>query len=216
MNDVLPKPFTRQSLQDMLDKQLVHLRRMQAPPPMDGAQQAPVSAMAQNSGATSVKTENSPGQSPGAAASMGNWQAAGPAGQFQGLSPINPSMPNQFIQPQPATPNNTTTTPSFVYDQNGGMQFATPAPTQLGVMSAPNSATTPGGGAATGTAAGGTGGTTGSGAGPGVPARAQQHRRQVSEMSSPAEANQFSKRQRVYASANSPPVVNPMQTNRIP
>ena len=213
MNDVLPKPFTRQSLQDMLDKQLVHLRRMQAPPPpMDSTQPGTVGAMGQNSGAASVKTENSPGESPGTAVSMGNWQAAG--NQFQGLSPINPSMANQFMhQPQPATPNNTST-PSFVLDQNSGMQFANPAATQMGVMSAPTSATTPtvptstGGGTTAGNAS------TGSGR-----AQQQQHRRQVSEMSSPVDANgnQFSKRQRVFASANhNPPVVNPMQTNRIP
>jgi osomolarity two-component system response regulator SKN7 len=168
MNDVLPKPFTRQSLLAILEKQLVHLKgmhgAMDAPPP------GPVSAMPQNSATQSVKDEHSPGQSPGT--TMGNWQSPG---QFQGLSPINPNMGNQFINP-----GSQAQTPSFVLDHNGGVQFAT---TQLGVMNAPSSR--------------------------------PQHRRQLSDMSSPTDANNFSKRQRMFVSANNTPVVNPMQTNRM-
>ncbi|KAL1956189.1 hypothetical protein VTO42DRAFT_7536 [Malbranchea cinnamomea] len=171
MNDVLAKPFTRQSLLAILEKHLVHLKAMQA---IDASQTGAVGVMPQSSAAQSVKDENSPGQSPGTA--MNNWQSPG---TFQGLSPLNPNVANQFMHPANATP-----TASFTLDQNGGVQFA-PAPTQIGVMNA----------------------TTGR----------PQHRRQVSEMSSAADVNPFSKRPRVFASAstNSVPVVNPMQTNRL-
>lgn len=166
MNDVLAKPFTRQSLLAILEKHLVHLKAMQQMDPQTGA----VGVMGQASGPQSVKDENSPGQSPGT--SMNNWQSPG---QFQGLSPLNPIVSNQFIHPASATH-----TPSFAMDQNGAVQFA-PAP-----MNVMNAAT-------------------------GRP----QHRRQVSEMSSAGDANNFAKRQRVYAPANNVPVVNPMQTNRL-
>lgn len=165
MNDVLAKPFTRQSLLGILDKHLGHLKPMQA---MDASQAGPVGVMAQSSAGQSVKEENSPGQSPGA--TMTNWQSPG---QFQGMSPLNPNVTNQFMHPASAAH-----TP-FALDQNGAVQFAPP----LGVMN-------PAAGRPT-------------------------HRRQVSDMSSAADANNFVKRQRVFTSANSVPVVNPMQTNRL-
>lgn len=166
MNDVLPKPFTRQSLLNMLEKHLVHLKNV----PVIEGQPHPVAAnpaaIVQNSASQSVKEENSPGQSP--ATSINNWQSPG---QFQGVSPINPAAPNQFIQQgQP--------TPAFAMDSNGNIQY--PA-AQMGVMNA---------------------------------ARAQKHRRQGSDMASPADVNNFNKRQRMYP-ANGTPVVNPMQTSRM-
>lgn len=108
MDDVLPKPFTRKSLLDMLEKHLVHLKTltpaMEAPPTA-----AAVSMAAQNSAPHSVKEESSPGQSP--AASMSNWQS--PA-QFQGMTTIHPTVQNVQTQYVPATP----VTAAYV-DQNG-------------------------------------------------------------------------------------------------
>lgn len=165
MNDVLAKPFTRQSLLGILDKHLGHLKVMQT---MDASQAGPVGVMAQGSAAQSVKDENSPGQSPGA--SINNWQSPG---QFQGMSPLNPNVASQFIHPASAAH-----TP-FALDQNSAVQFAA----SMGVMN--------------------------------PTAARPQHRRQASEMSGTADANNFVKRQRVFPSANNVAVVNPMQTNRL-
>lgn len=161
MDDVLPKPFTRKSLLDMLEKHLVHIKNIppniEAPP-----NSATAVSMAQSSGTQSVKDDSSPSQSP--AASM-NWQSPG---QFQGISPIHTNVPNQYVAQQPATPT------TYTIDQSG-MQYP---PTQAPI----NAAT------------------------------ARQHRRQVSEMSSTPEMNNFSKRPRVFPPTNPP--VNPLQTAR--
>ena len=167
MNDVLPKPFTRQSLLSMLEKHLVHLKGL--PSGIEAPQSVTTASMAQNSATQSVKDESSPGQSP--STSMNNWQSPS---QFQGVSPIHTTVPNQFIQQQ-----NTTPTTTFGIDQNG-VQYST---TQIPTMNATTGRT--------------------------------QHRRQVSDMSSAADASSFPKRQRMFAQTN-PPVVNPMQTSRIP
>lgn len=161
MDDVLPKPFTRKSLLDMLEKHLVHLKNI--PPNIEGPpNSATAVSMAQGSATQSVKDESSPGQSP--STSM-NWQSPG---QFQGISPIHTNVPNQYVAQQPATPT------TYTIDQNG-MQYP-PAQTPI------NAAT------------------------------ARQHRRQVSEMSSAPEMNNFAKRPRVFP-PNNPPV-NPLQTAR--
>ncbi|PGH26579.1 hypothetical protein AJ80_01708 [Polytolypa hystricis UAMH7299] len=170
MNDVLPKPFTRQSLLNMLEKHLVHLKSI--PPNIDAPQSATVATMPQNVAPQQVKEEASPGQSP--ATSM-TWQSPG---QFQGVSPINPTMANQFMQ-QPPTP-----TAPFGLDQNGVQYSAAPA--QVAAINAAAAA----------------------GSRP-------QHRRQMSDMSSAVEVNNFPKRQRMIAQANTA-IVNPMQTTRLP
>lgn len=111
MDDVLPKPFTRKSLLDMLEKHLVHIKNIQ--PGIDGPSAAPAAVtMAQSSATQSVKDDSSPGQSP--ANSMNNWQSPG---QFQGISPIHTNVPNQYVAQQPATPT------TYTVDQNG-MQYA--------------------------------------------------------------------------------------------
>lgn len=114
MDDVLPKPFTRQSLLEMLEKHLVHLKSMDAPPSATG-----ISMTAHSSAPHSVKEENSPGQSP--ATSMNNWQSPS---QIPGVSPMHPNMgqvPSQYVQ------QTTPTAPSFAMDQNG-VQYPTAAP----------------------------------------------------------------------------------------
>ncbi|KAK2768703.1 Heat shock factor protein 2 [Arachnomyces sp. PD_36] len=107
MDDVLPKPFTRKSLLDMLEKHLVHLKTIppaiEAPPPSATAANIP-----QTSATQSVKDDSSPGQSP--ATSMNNWQSPG---QFQGVSPIHTNVPNQYVPQQPPTPT------TYTIDQNG-------------------------------------------------------------------------------------------------
>lgn len=113
MDDVLPKPFTKKSLLDMLEKHLVHLKSI--PPAIDSGPAVPMAP--QNSATQSVKEDSSPGQSP--ATSMNNWQSPS---QLQGVSPINPTnvpqVPNQYVQQM--TP---TATP-FAMDKNG-VQFPT-------------------------------------------------------------------------------------------
>lgn len=110
----------------MLEKHLVHLKNI--PATIDGAQPAAAVAPipAQNSAAQTVKEESSPGQSP--AASMNNWQSPG---QFQGVSPINPTIPNQYIQP-------TTPAAAFGLEPNG-VQYPAP-PAQVATLNAANTA----------------------------------------------------------------------------
>ncbi|PYH91503.1 stress response regulator/HFS transcription factor [Aspergillus ellipticus CBS 707.79] len=115
MDDVLPKPFTRKSLLDMLEKHLVHLKTI--PPGMEPPQSAAsVTMAAQSSAAQSVKEDSSPGQSP--ATPMNNWQSPG---QFQGMAPVAPSIqqvPSQYV---PATP----AAAAYAVDQNG-VQYPAP------------------------------------------------------------------------------------------
>jgi osomolarity two-component system response regulator SKN7 len=94
MDDVLPKPFTRKSLLDMLEKHLTHLKA--------GAlviEPAPQSTVAPSSTSHSAVDGSSPGQSP--AGSLGNWQSPS---QFNGVSPIHTNMHNQYAPVQNPSP----------------------------------------------------------------------------------------------------------------
>lgn len=83
MNDVLPKPFTKEGLITMLDKHLSHLKHnpaasmspMEPPPP-------PLSAVSKRS----TKIEDSPGTSPSTAA---NWHSPNPNHFSSGVSPAS-------------------------------------------------------------------------------------------------------------------------------
>ncbi|KAJ6171720.1 hypothetical protein N7470_000787 [Penicillium chermesinum] len=115
MNGVLPKPFTRKSLLDMLEQHLAHLKSVppgiEAPPPP-----VPVTMAPQTSATQSIKEDSSPGQSP--AGSMA-WQSPG---QFQGMAPVQPSMTpvqGQYVAAPPGAP-------AYAVDQNG-VQFPAPA-----------------------------------------------------------------------------------------
>ena len=90
MDDVLPKPFTRKSLLDMLEKHLPHLKKGAAL--MEAPQSATAPSMTQSSTTHSVKDDSSPGQSP--AASMGNWHSPN---QYQGVSPIHGNVQAQYV-----------------------------------------------------------------------------------------------------------------------
>ena len=112
MDDVLPKPFTRKSLLDMLEKHLMHLKKV----PL-GLEQAPQSATAtsinQSSTTHSLKDDSSPGQSP--AGSMGNWHSPG---QYPGVSPIHANLPNQYLPVQNHSP--------YIEPNGSASSFASP------------------------------------------------------------------------------------------
>ena len=90
MDDVLPKPFTRKSLLDMLEKHLSHLKKL--PSGMEPPLSATGSSVPHSSTGQSMKDDtSSPAQSP--AGSMGNWQSPG---QYPGISPIQTNLANQY------------------------------------------------------------------------------------------------------------------------
>lgn len=127
MDDVLPKPFTRKSLLDMLEKHLVHLKTSSQS--IDASQPpTAVTMAAQSSAAQSVKEDSSPGQSP--ANSMNNWQSPG---QFQGMSAVPPNLQQVPTQYVPATPAAVAT---YAVDQNG-VQYSTAAPVAMAAAARP-------------------------------------------------------------------------------
>jgi osomolarity two-component system, response regulator SKN7 len=92
MDDVLPKPFTRKSLLDMLEKHLSHLKKL--PTAMEPPPSATASSVPHSSSNHSIKDDgSSPAHSP--AGSLGNWQSPG---QYPGISPIHTNLANQYAQ----------------------------------------------------------------------------------------------------------------------
>lgn len=92
MDDVLPKPFTRKSLLEMLEKHLQHLKKLpdgMAPPPN-------ALAAAQSSASQSIRDDASAAASP-AASSVGTWNSPS---QYSGVSPVNAQLPNAYGIPQ--------------------------------------------------------------------------------------------------------------------
>lgn len=96
MDDVLPKPFTRKSLLEMLEKHLVHLKRNP-----QGIEPGPPSATTApsmtHSAAQSLKDDSSPANSPSAHGSLQNWQSPNHFAHTS-LNPNNMLQPGQ--QPQ--------------------------------------------------------------------------------------------------------------------
>lgn len=90
MNDVLPKPFTKEGLVSMLDKHLSHLKKNPAGLDPMGAPPAPLSAGPKRV----LKTEDSPATSPAAAS---NWNSPG---TFSGVSPASNQTDEQSIYSQ--------------------------------------------------------------------------------------------------------------------
>lgn len=92
MNDVLPKPFTKEGLITMLDKHLSHLKQnpaasmspMEPPPP-------PLSAVSKRS----TKIEDSPGTSP---ATTANWHSPNPNHFSSGVSPASTHEDSYYVQ----------------------------------------------------------------------------------------------------------------------
>jgi osomolarity two-component system response regulator SKN7 len=105
MNDVLPKPFTKEGLLNMLEKHLGHLKKpdqyAMVPPPPVGMPHGPA-------GHGSIKDEASPGQSP---SNMSQWNSPT---NFTGISPAGSGAPYQMGQ-----------APPYGIDQ-GSMQYASP------------------------------------------------------------------------------------------
>ena len=135
MDDVLPKPFTRKSLLDMLEKHLMHLKAVGL-----GMDPVPQPAMApsvtHSSAAQSVGDASSPGQSPGG--SLASWQSPG---QFNGVSPIHTQMHNQYAtmqnnssydQPNPNSQYHSPQTPMSA--RMPSQQFAQPHRRQVSEM----------------------------------------------------------------------------------
>jgi len=88
MNDVLPKPFTKEGLLHMLEKHLVHLKKplaqiegMAAPQPVQVPRQLV------------LKEEDSPAKSP---ATTSNWNS--PNQVVTGVSPVGSSVPDEYAQ----------------------------------------------------------------------------------------------------------------------
>lgn len=86
MNDVLPKPFTKEGLLAMLEKHLSHLKKQ--PPGYDHMPAPPPPAL--NSAKRSLKSEDSPVTSP---ATASNWNSPG------NLAGVSPSTSNQTDDP---------------------------------------------------------------------------------------------------------------------
>ena len=94
MNDVLPKPFTKDGLLSMLEKHLGHLKKM--PDGMDAVPHHGPGSIPQSSNAHSLKDETSPAESP---STISNWQSPS---QY-GVSPTQASAPPQYMASIPAT-----------------------------------------------------------------------------------------------------------------
>ncbi|KAI9723653.1 MAG: hypothetical protein M1812_000953 [Candelaria pacifica] len=90
MNDVLPKPFTKEGLLNMLEKHLSHLKKSMNG--MEALSQPPAQTIAQNSARQSLKDENSPGKSP---ATVTNWNSPT---QVTGVSPTTNSVTDEYMQ----------------------------------------------------------------------------------------------------------------------
>lgn len=85
MNDVLPKPFTKEGLLQMLEKHLAHLKKPVAQiEPMVPPQ--PLSATRQT-----LKEEESPAKSP---ATTSNWNSPNP---MTGVSPVGSSVTEEYM-----------------------------------------------------------------------------------------------------------------------
>lgn len=84
MDDVLPKPFTRKSLLDMLEKHLMHLKKV---PEVQPTSATIAASGAPSSAGHSARDDLSAGASP--AGSSGTWNSPS---QYSGVSPVNPNI----------------------------------------------------------------------------------------------------------------------------
>jgi osomolarity two-component system, response regulator SKN7 len=102
MNDVLPKPFTKEGLLAMLEKHLAHLKTRGAALETAAPMVPPaVQPLAHTSARQSLKEEDSPAKSP---ATTSNWNSPN---QIPGVSPVASTGNDEYLgsmQPQPAGP----------------------------------------------------------------------------------------------------------------
>jgi osomolarity two-component system response regulator SKN7 len=90
MNDVLPKPFTKEGLLHMLEKHLAHLKK----PGHGGIESMvppQVQALGSGSARQSLKDEESPAKSP---ATTSNWNSPN---QVPGVSPVPSSATDEYM-----------------------------------------------------------------------------------------------------------------------
>jgi osomolarity two-component system response regulator SKN7 len=114
MNDVLPKPFTKEGLLHMLEKHLVHLKKpiaqadgtMVAPQPVQIARQLV------------LKEEDSPAKSP---QTVSQWNSPN---QMPGVSPVGTTVPDDFAQAMRGQPVQHPT-PYGVNPMHGNMGYST-------------------------------------------------------------------------------------------
>ncbi|KAF2760151.1 heat shock transcription factor 2, partial [Pseudovirgaria hyperparasitica] len=90
MNDVLPKPFTKEGLLGILEKHLAHLKKSANMDPIGH----PIQALAHTSARQSLKEEESPSKSP---ATVSNWNSPN---QLTGVSPVGSSVQEDYANVQ--------------------------------------------------------------------------------------------------------------------
>lgn len=106
MNDVLPKPFTKEGLLSMLEKHLTHLKKQPPglevmPPPLNSAKR-------------SLKSEDSPATSP---ATGSTWNSPN---QLTGVSPSTSNLPDDAYMTQPYGSASMQPGPQHVYAPQPG------------------------------------------------------------------------------------------------
>lgn len=122
MNDVLPKPFTKEGLLSMLEKHLGHLKK-----PADGlepTQQAAIAPTAHHSGRQSVKDEDSPGKSPATIST--NWNSPS---QRHGASPVGSTLSDEYMSA--VRVHSATYGMDSAINQHGNMHFSPAPPTPI-------------------------------------------------------------------------------------
>ena len=119
MDDVLPKPFTRKSLLDMLEKHLGHMKKMPTgmePPPAGGINPTMTT---HSSSARSVADDMSQGASP--AGSTGTWNSPS---QYSGVSPVTGGMAMPYTNYMDSNNNAFATQAAVPLNQSRAMQAA--------------------------------------------------------------------------------------------
>ena len=112
MNDVLPKPFTKEGLLGMLEKHLSHLKKHAPSMEPMGAPPAPLSRPSR-----SLKAEDSPSTSP---ATTNNWNSPN---NLSGVSPASTHTeePHLYGMPSAATTYAPGLQPAPMYNMSGPM-----------------------------------------------------------------------------------------------
>jgi len=126
MNDVLPKPFTKEGLLHMLEKHLAHLKNS-GHPGMESMVPPPVQALNPGSARPSMKDEDSPAKSP---ATTSNWNSPN---QVPGVSPVASSSTDDYSGMSQGHPGMYAVQNSMQVNpmSAGGMQYSQPGQLQM-------------------------------------------------------------------------------------
>ena len=128
MNDVLPKPFTKEGLLSMLEKHLPHLKKSVHEINAMGVPQ-PVQPLAHTSAKQTMKDEDSPGKSPN---TISTWSS--PNQHVLGVSPVGSSVPDEYLNSVQGHPGpyaiQTGIAPGMGYGSNPQTPMGAPRPTQ--------------------------------------------------------------------------------------